>query len=118
MDNFIERAIAVKQRYYDEAIALTISFNPNVDVKTFILSRNRKIEILSQLVATHFMYDGNIPNKFSIQLTYCYNADNLREILQLIFKDLATTYNIEHVHSLSTFNGHSSAYAYNIILTK
>lgn len=121
MDNFIEKAIAVKRWYYEEAIALRTSIDPDFDIEIFTPSNDARIEILSQLVATYFMNDGNIPNKFSIKLTYCYNVDGLQEMLQLIFKDLATIYKVDsvsHVHSLSIYNGCASAYAYDITLLK
>lgn len=122
MDNFIEKAIAVKRWYYEEAIALRIDlYGPDYDVETFDFCKDAKIELLSQLVATYFMYDGNIPDKFSIKLSSSYNTDWLLATLQKIFNDLATIYKVatvSHVHSLSIYNGYASAYAYDITLLK
>lgn len=122
MNNFFEKALAVKNRYYQDAIQFRIDINgPDYDVDTFTPCEDAKIEILSQLVATYFMYDGNIPDKFSIKLSTSYNTNWLLDTLQEVFNDLATTYKVStvsHVHSLSIYNGYASAYAYDITLLK
>lgn len=122
MNNFFEKALAIKRRYYDDAISLRIDlYGPDYDVELFTPCKDAKIEILSQLVATYFMYDGNLPDKFSIKLSASYDTDWLLATLQVIFNDLATIYkvgSVSHVHSLSIYNGYASAYAYNITLLK
>lgn len=122
MNNFFEKAFAIKRRYYDDAISLRTDFyGPDYDVELFTPNKDAKIEILSQLVATYFMYDGNLPDKFSIKLSASYDTDWLLATLQVIFNDLATIYkvnSVSHVHSLSIYNNYASAYAYDITLLK
>ena len=122
MNNFFEKALAVKRWYYQDAIGLRIdTYGPDYDVETFNPCKDAKIEILSQLVATYFMYDGNIPDKFSIKLSASYDTNWLLDTLQAVLNDLATIYKVStvsHVHSLSIYNGYASAYAYNITLLK
>lgn len=122
MNNFFEKAIALRQRYYDDAVKFRLElWGPNYATVTTNLCEDFKIEILSQLVATYFMYGENIPDEFSIKLSQCYNTDVLTNVLQEIFNDLETTYKVDsvsHVHSLSIYNQYASAYAYNVTLAK
>ncbi len=87
MNNFFEKALAIKRRYCQAAIELgTDIYGPGYDVDTFNPYKDAKVEILSRLVATYFMYDGNIPNKFSIKLSDSYDTDWLLCTLQAVFK--------------------------------
>lgn len=117
MNDFFEKAYAIKQRYYQDAIALEMSsfpfpFNP----KTFNPSEDGRIEILSELIATYFMYDGDIPNNFSIKLSRLCDTDWLLAMLQTMFNDLAIPHKIDSIFRRDTFlkmyNSRPDGYAY------
>lgn len=123
MNNFFEKALALRNRYYDDAVKLRLElWGP--DYNTAVVTNpceDYKIEILCQLVATYVQYGENIPDKFSIKLYRVFNTDYLLTTLQKMFDDLSIERKIDsisHVHSLSIYNQYSSAYAYEITLAK
>lgn len=122
MNNFFEKALALRNRYYDDAVKLRLEhYGPNYANETTNPCKDCTIEILSQLVATYIMYGKDIPNKFTIKLSDYHNIDYISMILQSIFYDLSIEYKIKsvsHVHSPSIYNQYASAYSYNITLLK
>lgn len=123
MNDFFEKAYAIKQRYYQDAIALEMSSFP-FDPKTFNPSEDGRIEILSELIATYFMYDGDIPNNFSIKLSRLCDTDWLLAMLQTMFNDLAIPHKIDSISRrgifVQMFNARPDvcAYIYDIDLLK
>lgn len=122
MNNFFEKAFALRQRYYDDTVKLRFELlGPDYATMTTNPCEDFKIEILSQLVATYFMYGENIPDEFSIKLSKFYITDTLTNVLQEIFNDLSTIYKVDsvsRVQSPSIYNHHVGAYAYNVTLAK
>jgi hypothetical protein len=122
MNNFFEKALALSNRYYDEAIKMRLEeYGPNYADETPDPHNDSQIDILSELVAVYVKYGGNIPDKFSIKLSSYHNHDYLLMILEVIFYDLSIDYKIKSVspaHSVSIYNQYASAHSYNITLSK
>lgn len=119
MDNFIENALELRERYYVDAVDFAKKMDalttPSISfVEVYPFEGDVKSEILSQLVAVFVNYRREIPSKFSIKLSHGYFNEYLLNTLQEVFDDLSTNYKVISVssdHSLS-----SSAYTYNIFI--
>lgn len=123
MNNFFEKAFDVRNQYFANAVdSERYIFGSNYDVETFDPCNDPKIEILSQLVSIYFIYDGNIPNKFSIKLSKLHGTVYLKNVLNILFNDLEITYKIDSVSHNSPFlimyNRFATAYTYDITLLK
>lgn len=120
MNNFFEKALALSNRYYDEAVKMRLEeYGPNYANETPDPHKDPQIEILSELVSVYTRYGGNIPDKFSIKLSRYHNRDYISMILDVIFYDLSIDYKVKSVYPVYYLNIYNaSAHYYNITLSK